>query len=124
MFFAAEAELKAGVVWPDGIPIVLPLVDIVLVPRERLAPRRWLKKANDIVMFSSAELEPFVRSFPKAQGEMEWYELLYGATPDHVERAIRDKKPPAHLPTGVPFEQVLDRELVEQAKADIANAPS
>lgn len=88
----------------------------MLVPRQRLAPRRWFRAKDDIVVLSWQELEPILRPFRKRPGEPESYELFYEAPPSDIERLIREKQPPAEMPKGVAFDQVLDRELWEGAR--------
>jgi hypothetical protein len=116
-FFDVDGEARTGVAWGDAVPIFLPLVDLVLVPRQRLAPRRWRRAKEDIVVFTWAELEPSIRDFQPMGGEPDCYELFYAAAPPEIERVIREKRPPAELPKGLAFDQVLVRELVEQARA-------
>jgi hypothetical protein len=113
-FFDVGGEVQTGVAWGDGIPILLPVVDVVLVPRQRLAPRRWLRSKDDLVVFSWPEIEPIASRFQKAAGELESFELFYDATPADIEQVIRDRQPAA-LPTAVTFDKVLDRELLKQA---------
>jgi hypothetical protein len=93
----------------------------VLVPRQRLAPRRWFRSNDDIVVFTWRELEPIVRRFRQRSSEPSSHELFYEATPSDIERAIREKQPPAEMPKGVDFDQILDREVLEQAKGQLTN---
>lgn len=116
LFVEAQGEVRTAVAWGDGIPILLPVVDLALVPRQRLAPRGWFRPKPDIVVFSWAEVEPMVRRFRQVPGELACYELFYEATPDDIERAIREKKPPREMPKGLALDAVLDRELVETAR--------
>jgi hypothetical protein len=120
-FFEADRNVQTAVAWGDGIPILLPAVDLVLVPRQRLAPRRWFRSNDDIVVFTWRELEPIVRRFRQRSSEPSSHELFYEATPSDIERAIREKQPPAEMPKGVDFDQILDREVLEQAKGQLTN---
>ncbi|HYV34427.1 MAG TPA: hypothetical protein VE988_01910 [Gemmataceae bacterium] len=115
-FFDVEGEVRTGAIWGDGIPILLPEVDQVIVPRQRLAPRRWFSHKDDMVVFSWAELETTLEGFPSSSEELACYKLFYDATPPEIENLIREKQPPKEKPKGVPFDQVLDRELISQAK--------
>lgn len=56
-----------------------------------------------------------MRRFQKASVEPESYQLFYETTPADIARAIYEKQPPTEMPKGVAFDQVLDRELMEQA---------
>jgi hypothetical protein len=113
-FIDAHGKVQTAVVWTDGIPILLPTVDLVFILRGRL-----FRPTDEIVVFSWRELEPIARRFPKRSGELDSYELFYEATPSDVERAIREKQPPPEMPKGVAFDQILDRELLEQARRQL-----
>lgn len=115
-FFDVEGRVRTGVAWGDGIPILLPEVDLLLVPRERLAPRRMFRStANDIVVFGWDEAKPILIGFTKVSGEPPSYELFYEDTPSDIERLIRGKKPPTEIPKGLAFDQVVDQELLQRA---------
>jgi hypothetical protein len=123
-FFDVGGDLLTAVIWGDGIPILLPQVDLVLVPRKRLSPQQWYpSRQNDLVMFTWPELEPLVRQFPHAWYEIGSYQLFYHSTPPDIEQLIRRKQPPKEMPKGMPFDQVLDRELIEQAKKQRGASP-
>jgi hypothetical protein len=115
-FFDVGGVVRTGVVWGDGQPVLLPAVHLVLVRRERLAPRRWFGSKGDLVFFTRKELEPILRRFRRRDGELPAYELFYETTPPDVERLIRDKQPRKKALKGVAFEYVLDQELVDQAR--------
>ena len=117
IFLEDEGRAKTGVVWTDGIPVLLPVVDLVVVPRQELAPRSWLRRKDDIVVFEWAELEPLLRPFQQVPGEPWAFQLFYDTTPQAIENAIKSKKPPLKGPSVVDRDQVLCQELVEAARA-------
>ncbi len=107
-----------GVARPDGIASLLPTVDFVMIPRNRLAPRRWLRAAReDVVMVSWGRMQGVLSRFSRSAGGLESYELFYEATPNDIEDWIRRQKSPAQMPKGVPFDHVLNQELIAQARA-------
>lgn len=116
LFFNQSGEVQTGAAWGDGIPILLPVVDLVLVPRHRLAPQKWFRSKDDIVVFTWAELASLTQHFRKLTGDPDAYELFYESTPPEIEQAIRQKQPPKELPKGIAFDHILNRELVEQAR--------
>jgi hypothetical protein len=116
-FFEADGRAVTGVVWGDGVPIIIPVVDFVIVPRERLAPRGWFRSKDDIVEFTWTELEPIIRPFRRGRGEQMVYELSYEATPPEIEQAIRAKRPPKKTLMGVGFDQILDQEIQARIRA-------
>lgn len=117
MFFDVDGAVRSAVAWTDGIPILLPEVDLVIVPREQLAPRRWLRPKSDIVVFNWDEIRPLLRHARRAEEELPRYEFFHEATPSEIEQLFRAKVQSDPLPRGVPIDQVLDEELVEQARA-------
>jgi hypothetical protein len=118
-FFDFDGEVKTGAAWGDGIAILLPTVDLVLVPRKLLAPRGLFRAREDIVVFTWSELEPILEHFPRVPGELVAYELFYDAAPVEIERLIRDRPRTTEKLKGVAFDQVLDQELIERAKAHL-----
>jgi hypothetical protein len=112
MFAQQDGGLLTVVVWPDAIPILLPSVDIVIVPRFDLSPSR----VKDIVLFEWKELEPLIEGFQKVHGEPTETKVFYETAPADIERIIRKKQPPTTKPTIVPFDQVLNRELMNLIK--------
>lgn len=121
LFCDAGEEVQTAVVWGDGIPILLPAVDLVLVPRKRLAPRRWFRSTEDVFVFSWSDLDSILQTFQKRSGEMDSYELFFDLTPPQIERVIRDCQPPPEMPKGIAFDQILDREVLEQARVRLTN---
>jgi hypothetical protein len=116
-FIDAGGMVRTTVAWADGIPILLPEVDFVIVPRQRLAPRRWFRSRQDIVVLEWSELEAILPRFPIVAGEINYYQLYYSATPADIERMIRQKPASDSISGGVTIDQILDRELVEKAIA-------
>jgi hypothetical protein len=118
LFFDARGSVRTGVAWP-GMPILLPAVDIVIVPRQQLEPRpgfvsSWSRPKDDLIACSWTELEPIVRRFQKASGELV-YELFSEVTPADFEQAMGEKRLPNEM-KAVTFDHVLDQELIEQAR--------
>jgi hypothetical protein len=111
-FFDMAGAVQTGVAWGDGIALLLPAVDLLIVPRRRLAPRRWFRRQDDMVVLTWAEVEPVASQYPRRAGEPVCYELFYDATPPDIERMILAREPPPALPQSIPFDQVLDAELI------------
>jgi hypothetical protein len=115
-FFNINGQLRTGLAWADGIPILLPEVDLLLVPRKHFARRRLFRSpATDIVVFSWAKLQPILNRFRRVPGEPSCYELFYEETPSDIEQLFRKAIPPTEMPQGVAFDQVLDQELLDDA---------
>jgi len=112
--FDYGGEARTGVAWADGIPILLPKVDTLLVSRVKLAPKRWFRSQKDVVVMAWSDLEQIVGRFRMISAELECYELFYDATPLDIAQVVRSKIPPTEMPKVVGFDRVLDRELLEQ----------
>ena len=111
MFLHANGKLCTCAVWGDGIPILLPRVDIVIVPRSEFAPRGV---ADDVVLFEWKELEALFGNFRQVRSRFLEYELFYEYPPVEIEKAIRGQNPPETKPQLIGFDKVLDQEMVER----------
>jgi hypothetical protein len=115
LFIDVTGETRTAAAWGDGIPVLLPSVDLVLVPRRELAPAKQPESIQDVVLFTRVELAPILGRFREVSGEIPCHELSYDETPAEIERAIRAKQPMSDKLKGVPFGEILDQELMEKA---------
>ena len=116
-FFDVAGTLRTGVVWGDAIPILLPRVDVVMAPRQELAPRRLLRRAEDTVLFGWGDLEPLVSRFPRDDaGALPAYRLFYDDPPNDVAQLFRGKPANVEPIKGRSLDQVLDQEIVDRAR--------
>ncbi len=112
----SSGSVQTTVVWGDGLPILLPRVDVVLAARKHFAPRGWFRTKNDVVIIPWNEMEPLLRTYRKRTGNPDSYELFYQAPPSEIEQFFRQRPASSEKPSIVSFDQVLNRELLEQAK--------
>jgi hypothetical protein len=113
-FYFVHGVVVTAVVWGDGIPILLPEVDMLIIPRNELAPRRWFRRKQfDFVLFDWATVTPLLSSFKQVATPVPSYELAYDAPPKEIERLIRDAKPTAELPSRITFDEIGNRELYD-----------
>jgi hypothetical protein len=112
MFLRLNETLVTAVVWPDGIPSVLPEVDYLIIQREDLAPRRLFRRSKHTVFVPWADVHPHIASYHSRNDGV--FDLNYVKCPQEIAAFIRslDREEPAI--TGVTADQVLDRELVEK----------
>ncbi len=107
-----EGELLSVAIWPPNCPILLPAVDAVLVPvtpeapeNEDLALARWDELCRIVIPYrielAGVGLAAYRLAFPEWPSEIA---AFLGSSRTKVE----------HL-TGIGLDEVLDRELVEQA---------
>jgi hypothetical protein len=109
--FELAGQLHTGIAWADAVPILLPVVGLILVPRDRLAPRRGLRKSKDIALLRWSEVERIVRQFPRSLQHLPAHMLDYVEAPKDLEQLVRSKETNAEKVTGVNPGEVLDREL-------------
>jgi hypothetical protein len=112
MLFRMDGRAVTAAVWTDGIPLVVPPVDYLMVHRHQLAPRRLLLfRREEIIPVSWADAAPVLESHGglDADGVVT---LNYDAPPEGVAGWIRSL-PSRPMPGRVPADQVIDRELIE-----------
>lgn len=117
LFLEGSDSVESTVVWGDGIPVLIPRVDSVLVGRHELAPRRFfLFRGPDAARVSWEELANLLEGFPRSDEPMEQIEARYDERPDAVGRFVRDLPPLDERPEILAVEQVLDTEVIEEAR--------
>jgi hypothetical protein len=62
-FANVGGTVQTACAWTDAVPVLLPRVDCVLLPRDELAPRRWLRREKDVAFASWQQLEPLLHRF-------------------------------------------------------------
>lgn len=115
-YFDVDGRLCTGVAWGDLTPILLPPVDIILAPRKTYAPRRFLRKKEDVVLFRRTELDHLLRVFPTGRDILPYRRVSYETPPADLEKAIRAKSAHQETVKAVPPDQVLDQELLDSAR--------
>ena len=115
MMFENQGQLVSGVAWGDGIPIMLPEVDIVIIPRQELAPRSFFGKTKeDMVVVKWADLLWILSEFQKETTVVPFYKLDYASRPQAVESFVCKQKTMKPKLTMIPMDQVIDQEIVER----------
>jgi hypothetical protein len=122
-FLQRGGGLDTSVIWRDAIPLALPDVDVLVLVRDELAPRRWFRKQPDICRVAIAEAGPLLKHGRRVDGPSP-YTLF-----DHVQLRTVDffRRRASFAPQleALPHDQVLTRELLDEAErlADGASAP-
>lgn len=120
MFLDDAGAVRTAVAWGDGIPILLPTVDCLIIPRQRLSAPAVradkIEEIDDIVVVGWREMEKLIVKYPCLGGSPPCYKLFYDDTPSEIATFIRQRKPPEKMVTGVAFDQVLNREMIEEAR--------
>lgn len=118
VFLPGGDGVTTAISWVDGISVMLPKVDTVLVPREHIAPWKLLGgRRPDIASAAWSELEPLLRNFRVEREPWPHRVLQFERTPDELEAFLRKLPNLKQPPEEIAPELVLDRELVGAAVA-------
>ena len=113
MFVLLDGDVVTAAVWPDGIPIVVPPVDYLIVPRKELAPKRFFRRVEDRTLVTWKSVLPvFERHSKKRYGTA--IALDYEKPPSDVIQFVESLPKDDRELTGLSADQVLDRELFEK----------
>lgn len=113
LFILLDGEVRTAAVWPDGIPIAIPDVDYLIVPRKDLAPRKLFRRVGDRTIVALKDALTILRKHATASALGAF--ILDYKTPtveisEYVESLPLDKREIK----GLAADQVLDREIVEK----------
>jgi hypothetical protein len=114
MLFKFQGKVITACVWPDAIPSIIPPVDMLLIGRKELAPRKMFKKVEDMAISDWNDVNPLLERYKqKMLGDA--YYLYYHAVPNEIKKHIKE------LSTfnissleRLSVDQVLDAELVHK----------
>lgn len=117
IFFLAEGgSVRSFVIWVDAIPAALPEVDLFLIPREDLAPRRlWVFKSPDKVLAKPEEVYPLLEQYPPVEAPLRYRLLNYSALPTGLGEYVSSLPAITGKLGGVPVDRVLDEEEISAA---------
>jgi hypothetical protein len=113
MMVAIAGQLGTAAVWPDAIPAAIPQVDYLLVPRKKLAPRKFLRRVQDIALVRRNDALPLL-SRHRATRFSDFLLLDYDTAPPDVTKYVESLPPSTEKIDDIPADQVLNRELVEK----------
>jgi hypothetical protein len=114
MLLNYEGRVVTACVWPDAISSIIPPVDILLIGRKELAPRKLFKKVEDMVLGDWGQLMPiFEKHKAKMQGDA--YYLHYHSVPNEIKKHIQNLKSfDISSLERLSVDQVLNEELVKK----------
>lgn len=118
MWLKVGSELFTTAIWPDGITTLIPQVDRVIIPRDNLAPRRWLfLKQKDNCLVSQGDLDGVLPPLEKLEFMLPCRRLMYQNPPPEIRRFVQSLKPPTVEMKLVAHDKVLNAELLTEALA-------
>ncbi len=112
-FVSTKQGAKTVTAWTDAISIALPKVDIVLMPRQKLAPKRLFWRKIDITVSDWEEIKTKVGDYPLKHDPIEHYILNYTEPPEALENYVINKEPIREPLEVLPFGQILNKEIID-----------
>jgi hypothetical protein len=122
MFVAINGRALSACVWPDGIPTALPRVDLLIIDRDELAPRRFFSRRKDRALVEYAAAEPVLANFPMFDDPISYRQLRYPVQRQEVVDFVKGLHPTPQRLNGIGVDKILNAELVEAALAAPNNA--
>lgn len=113
-FLEQGGRIQTFVVWGDAMSVALPDVDLLFLVRSRLAPRRWFRKKDDFCLVPVSEAATLLGQ-GRRYGLPSPYTLFDRVDPQAVD-FFRSRTPLTEPLAGLPHDQVLTRELLEEAE--------
>jgi hypothetical protein len=108
-----DGEVLSVAIWPPECPILLPAVDGVLVPLAQQG-----KGTEDLALVRWADVLPVVKPYAEKGAGLARYRLAFeGEWPAAVAAFLDKRRKAAGELKGVGFDELLDRESVEEALA-------
>lgn len=110
-------------VWPDGISALIPQVELLYISRRVYAPRRFLRRKEDVAVATWDEALPLLETFDQCEASLPYRELYYQDVPPAVAAFI------SGLPATetescqlVSADSILSQELLDSARAPSAGS--
>jgi hypothetical protein len=111
IFILLDGDVKTAAVWPDGIPIAVPDVDHLIVPRKELAPRYLFRRVEDRTVVALKDALPILQRNGTAD-EHGTLVLNYNTPTDEIAKYVTSLPVDMRKFQALAPDQVLDRELV------------
>jgi len=106
-----NGEARSVVIWPPDFVILMPAVDGVLVPVAQSG-----KESEELALVQWAEVFAVVRPYLESATGIKRYRMVFEDWPSEVAGFLAKKRKPMGEMKGLGLDEILDRELVEEAK--------
>ncbi|MCC7235439.1 MAG: hypothetical protein IT163_09055 [Bryobacterales bacterium] len=116
-YFLINGRLCSGAVWSDAIPVTMPVVDCVVIVRERGWPLRLLKREPEILAVPFVQLEAIASHYRFVPGEPGHYQMYWESPPLAVIEFLRSAKAPDSAFEAVSADRILDQETMDEVCA-------
>jgi hypothetical protein len=95
-------------VWADGIPQAIPKVDMLMLVRKELAPKRLFKTKQDFCLIPFSSIMNLLDLAEQHAG-------FYEKRPKRIVEFFQSQKPCDQVNDGLPWDEVLETEAFEQS---------
>jgi hypothetical protein len=114
MVLRHQGKLATVACWPDAIPVVLPRVDLLLLGRDELIPSEQRREGQpDMALVTWEAFERVRVGRQVLKGRDDCVVMAYKAAPESFVKFFLDAESVGKL-EGVPLDQILDAELVQE----------
>lgn len=111
IFVGYKGQTTTAITWPDAIPTLIPKVDLLIIPRAKLAPRKFLIKVKNTATITHDAFNYMIEKHttkPLHNAAL----LDYQEPPQNLQQAITDlPRDSGSLEILLSNDQVLDAEL-------------
>jgi len=108
-----EGRIGSVALWPDGVPGLIPEVDFLVAVRVALAPRKLFRgRIKDRCIIPIGAARSVLAPYGSTAHSLAAFRIDGPESPQAVLDFIRSLEPATTVPKFVPFDQVLDSELV------------
>jgi hypothetical protein len=119
MFFLHENRLKTGCVWSDGASILLPEVDIILIPRKGYSPETGqLTRVEDLVLAEYTNLLSVISQYPITKEILNARKILQENLDEELKAYIKELTPLEKEIEGITIAEILDEETIKKYRPD------
>lgn len=117
-FLRWDGGIRSFAVWGDAMPIALPDVDVLMLVRQQLAPRRFLLfRPQDVAIAAFADLGPLLALAREERTPLPHRVFRYDTPPLAMVEFFQSRPRVRAAQLGVPLDKILDAELLEKALA-------
>ena len=108
-----EGVLNSAAVWPDGIATLIPAVELLIIPRDQLAPRNLLwSRQKDLCLADQSALDQCLAPLQAGRYPLPCRTPAYLRPTEDVKRFVRGLSAEKRKMEGVAMDQVLNLEMV------------
>ncbi|MBK7142073.1 MAG: hypothetical protein IPH75_08340 [bacterium] len=113
-FFYVDSRVMSAVIWPDGMNVAIPVVDIIVLHRDRLHSHHSSSHKEKTAFVKFENVLPFLAKYPKRQRSLPYYHLEYDEVPpDLCEFIASAETTIARTRSLVSIDSILNREVFE-----------